>query len=396
MSFMLGFPIVDVVCGLTMFIGLFGLIVRKKSIALPQTYFIILFLLTVFLSNILNNHFDAAVEQFIFFLKMAIIFFIFLSIIDSPRQLKSAMFFILLLTAFLAIQSIYQSKFGVGFAGQSLTPGYQEIRVRWIGLWDGPNVLSLLFVIVLPFAIEFALGPYSALWRVINLSLTVILVYGIYLTNSRGGFIAFLSIIFSYILFKFRNKKKAIIVGLLSFVIFFNFLKPSRMSDIKGEASAHERTWIWEQGFNIFREKPLFGIGRGQFHEIAHNNFVQNLTETGLMGVFIYVALMYLSFKGLFAALRMFIKTRKNIEMVPLIRALFISLLGFNVATFFVNMEHDPLFVCLGLCAAAINIAHKKNRELTFKFSTRDALAVLFIVILVATGVYFAAIKNIV
>lgn len=395
MPFMLGFPIVDVVASLTIFIGFMNLIAQKKSISLPQIYFIILFLLAVFLSDIANNNLDAAIEQTIFFLKMAAIFFMLILILNSASQLKKAVNFIVILVILLAVQSIYQSIHGVGFAGQSLMPGYEENRVRWIGLWDGPNVLCLLFVITLPFTLESTFTSRSALWRLINLFFTAVLSYGIYLTNSRGGFIGFLSVVFFYILSKSKNKKKALIIGLFSVLIFIGLPKPSRMADMKGETSAHERTWIWEQGINLFREKPILGIGRGQFHVVAHNNFIQNLTEMGLIGAFIYVSLMYLSFKGLFIAYHTF-RTKEDFKMMSLIRALFISLVGFNVVTLFVNMEHDPLFVWLGLCATTMNIAHQGKNKSSLRFSMKDAIFVFFIVIVVTIGIYIAAIKNIV
>lgn len=395
MPFMLGFPIVDVVAVLTILIGVMSLMCRKRNIALPQTYFIILFLLAVFLSDVVNNDLNAAIEQFTFFLKMSTVYFMFLFIINSNRQLRWVINFILLLVFFLGIQAIYQSIHGVGLAGQTLMPGYTETRVRWIGLWDGPNVLCLLFVIVFPFTLEFTFGPYVALWRAINLIFTAVLSYGIYLTNSRGGFIAFVSVISFYILSKFKNKKKAIIVGLLSVLIFISLPKPSRMVGIKGEKSAHERTWFWEQGINLFREKPVLGIGRGQFHVVAHNNFVQNLTETGLVGAFIYVSLMYLSFKGLFIAYRTFV-TKEDFKMVSLIRALFISLIGFNVATLFVNMEHNPLFIWLGLCALTFNIARQEIKNISLRFSIKDAIAVFFIVVVVTIGIYITAAKDLV
>ena len=404
MPFMLGFPVVDYIAGFTLLIAFMRLIQQKRSIAAPQNYFIILFLLVVFLSNIVNNNLNTAIEQFIVSLKRVAIFFMFFVILDSSQKLKWTINFIVIAVVILAIQSIYQSIHGIGWAGQSLGGGDIVTRVNWIGLWDGPNVLCLLFVIVLPFTLEFAFGPYSALWRLINLLFTALLSCGIYLTNSRGGFFGFLAVLFFYFLTKFKNKKKAAIVGLFlgliiisSFASFGSFA-PSRMGEIRGEASAHERTWLWEQGLNLFREKPILGIGKGQWREVGHNNFVEYITEMGLAGAFIYVSLIYLSFKALYIIQRLKPNDIKgDIIILPLLaRALLISMIGFNVVTFFVSMEHGILFVWLALCAVTLLIARQEIGNISLKFSMKDAVAVLLIMVVITAIIATLAIKNIV
>lgn len=396
LPFMLGFPIVDAIAGLTLLIGIIGLIGQKRTISFPQNYFVVLFLLVVFLSNIVNNKSEAGIEQFIFYLKRSAIFFMFLLILNSSEQLKKTINFIIILIVFLAIQSIYQSRYGIGFAGQSLMPGYEEVRVRWVGMWDGPNVLCLLFVLALPFTLEFTFGTYSILYRLINLFFTIILLYGVYLTNSRGGFVGFLSVIFFYLWTKFKDKKKAAVIGLFLSLVFTTFFAPSRMANIRGETSAHERTWIWEQGLNVLKEKPLLGVGKGQFHEVAHNNFIQNITETGLIGIFIFVSLIYLSFKALYIVRRSNFNTNKNNILLNLTRPLLVSMVGFNVVTLFITMELDILFIWLGLCAVALNIARREIGGISFKFSMKDAIAVFFIIIVITLTIYIVAIRDIV
>ena len=400
MPFMLGFPVVDIIVSLTLLFGLMNLMKEKKLIVLPQTYLIILYLFAVVISNVVNNNSDLIAERFIFFLKGAAIFFMFLSVINSKQELKRTLFFIIILTVFLAIQAIYQSKYGINFSGQTLTPGYDEIRVRWVGMWDGPNVLCLLFTIAIPFALEFVFGPYSVLFRMVNLVFTFLLSYGIYLTNSRGGFIAFVATIFFYFLFKIRDKKKGIILGLSLGLTLVMFLAPSRMSEIRGESSAHQRSWIWERGINLFMEKPILGIGKGQFRsehgEVAHNNFVENMTDMGLIGLFLFIGIIYLSFKGLYIVYGILMKTKKNIKMLSLARCLLVSLVAYNVSTFFVTMEHDIMFLWWGLCAVAFNIAKNEIPKMQFRFSLGDARNISLIMMTIIAVVYIIVTKDIV
>ena len=68
----------------------------------------------------------------------------------------------------------------------------------WVGLWDGANIFALLLCLAVPFALEFGFGPYPFIYRVISIMATGIVGHAIFLTNSKGGFVTFLGIIFFY------------------------------------------------------------------------------------------------------------------------------------------------------------------------------------------------------
>ena len=396
---MYGFPLADVVLSLAFLISLISLMHERRRICSPLLVFLILYLVVVFLSNFFNGYMNAAVYEFINYSKRVVPFFICIFILRTTKQLKYVLFFVIILSVLVAIQTMFLSKYGISVYGQTITI---DNRVAWIGAWDGPNVLCFLFVIAFPFALEFIFGRYNILFRLTNLFFAIILSCGVYLTNSRGGFIAFLSVIFFYVWLKLKNKKNAILIALVPILLFIVFFAPSRMANIRGETSAHQRTWIWEQGLNLFREKPILGIGKGQFeaqhHEIAHNNFVQNITDMGFVGAFIYVSLIYLSFKAVYLVQRLKPKNLKERDIIlPLLaRALLISMIGFNVVTLFVTMELDILFIWMALCAATLNIARQKVENISFKFSLKDSLAVSSIVVFLAVGIYVVAIKDLV
>ncbi len=70
------------------------------------------------------------------------------------------------------------------------------------------------------------------------------------------------------------------------------------------DASARHRIDMWNEGFQMVKESPLLGIGKGQFADytqslIAHNTLIQNMGETGLLGLFVFIALIYASYKGM-------------------------------------------------------------------------------------------------
>lgn len=403
MACMYAFPLVDIIAFVALVMVVFSLIQQHRPIALPQVYFILLFLVMVFLSNIFNGYSSDALNQLVIYAKRAAVFFMFLFLIKSTGQLKAVINIIIMLTVLLAIQSIYQSKTGIGLAGQSLKElyGFGGGRASWVGAWDGPNVLCLLFVIAIALSLEFTGRPYGAFHRLINLIFIIVMLWGVFVTNSRGGFLGLLAVVFTFLWVKLiRNKrfiiKLVILILSTTFILAAMKFGPSRISELNTkEQSAHVRSWLWESGINNLRENPIFGVGKGHFsvagHTAAHNNFVQNMAEMGFPGLLIYISLIYLSLKGLYIIIKNRTYEKSNPILVSLSRGLFVSMIGYAITTFFVTMELDILFAWFGLCAVAINIAQSEIKDLRLRFSLMDAgivfsgaLGVLFVLYLIA------------
>lgn len=402
-SFLYAFPLVNVIAGITIAIALFTLFENKDALRLPHMYALILYLVLVLASNIFTGHSDEAIGIFVIYLKRAATFFMLVFILRNSRQLKRVLALIVLLSVVLAVQSIFQSHYGVMVQGQKMA---SENRVAWVGAWDGPNVLCLLFVMATAFSLGFLSKPYSTLWRVLNLLFTITLVYGIYLTNSRGGYLGLIAVVGFFIWNKFMRRKRlaikiaACLIG-AALVALALKMAPSRMSELSvEEESAHERAWLWESGLNMVRDNPAFGVGKGQFrvaqYTAAHNNFVQDMAEMGYPGLFLYIALMYLSFKGLYAVMRSKAASGKESMISNLSGVLMVSMVGFNVVTYFVTMDLDFLFICLGLCAAALKIARTETGDVRFRVSIKDLGIVFCAMFAVVFTIYLIAVKEII
>lgn len=347
-------------------VGLVKKFSSGRSIKLPQNYFVFGFLFMVLASNILNATAENGIDQFVLFVKRSLVFFIFLLYLDTPRKIRRVLDFVVLMALFLAIEGIFQAKTGVGLAGQTLMPGYEEVRIRWIGDWDGPNVLAVLFVAGFGFCLEYMLNGYSSIHRkAFALISGGVLFYAVYLTNSRGGYLA---LVFTVVVAGFKRtglKLKYILPAVAVLFLVLQFAAPKRMSGQHSkEESARERLWLWEQGISMTMDKPLYGVGKGNFKKqsyqnlVAHNNYIQQAAEIGLVGFFVWLGIMYFSFKGVYMVLRQDAAPALDEDDLQELRmvggALLTSLAGFAAATMFVTMEFDLLWILWGLSGAAV------------------------------------------
>lgn len=365
----------------------------KELVKIPQYKLFFLLLAIVFLSNAMNGYAGNGVTEFIIFFKKTCIFVIILLLANTTGKLKNVMLFIVLLSSFLSGQAIYQVVTGgAGLAGQDFYHSGIGIRTKWVGLWNGANVFALLLNISIPFVLEFVTGPYPKVYRILNSILALCLIGGVYTTNSRGGFVTLLAILFLYPLFRLRKKKVAIFIGIALALLAVIYLAPSRMGEInRKEQSAYIRIRLWGNAMDMFKKNPLLGVGKGRFikenirHMMAHSNFMQNLGETGGVGIFVWVGLLYFSFKSLLYVYNMKIEDmnqKGQDSLKSLSRALLISLIGFNVCTLFVTMEIDVFYLILGLCAACINIANREYKPVELKFSFKDIRNIIGIIII--------------
>ncbi len=316
----------------------------------------------------------------------------FLLIVNSTNKLKQVMFLMVVLSCIIAGQAISQYYSGeMGLAGQDFYHSGTGIRTKWVGLWNGANIMALLLNISLPFALEFTFGPYSKFHRLVNALFSGCLIIGVYTTNSRGGFVTMLAILVMYPLIRIKNIK-AIILSIILATVMVVYLAPSRIGELNTqEESANIRTRLWGNAFDMFKENPLLGVGKGKFAEntsrnlVAHSNFMQNLGEIGGLGIFVWVGLIYFSFKSLLSVYNMRIEGNNQNDrgkLNSLSRALLVSLIGFNICTLFITMEIDIFYLLLGLCAACINIAQSEYKLIELKFTFKDFRNIIGVIII--------------
>jgi len=150
-------------------------------------------------------------------------------------------------------------------------------RVRYRGVLQDPNELSLAGGVGLPLA--FALGESRkrgfARHIVSALTLALVLICAVF-TGSRGGQLVVLAVLGSYGLKRF-GAKGLIMGGVLAAPL----LLLGGRSGEEASSSTLERLDCWSSALSIWRSHPILGVGLGQFTEYndltAHNSYLLSL-----------------------------------------------------------------------------------------------------------------------
>ena len=229
--------------------------------------------------------------------------------------------------SFIAIsQYVQQKSLGLKFLAESpLNPeiaGVAKIvvegtkMIRAYGTFPHPNVLAVFMFVCLFFTFYLFLNKKNSFKNYVFLSITLFLFFfTLFLTYSRLVIFIFLLSSVIYFILSFKKHKKQVLslflLIIICLLIMTYFAWPevlSRFNISAGEQSISLRLFYSQTSFLIIQEYPLLGIGVGNFvweirqmldllsswmHQPVHNIYLLIASETGLIGLFIFLMFLY-------------------------------------------------------------------------------------------------------
>jgi putative inorganic carbon (hco3(-)) transporter len=359
------------------------LLKKEPLVKTPLNIMIIGFGIAVILSAIQRGVIDVAALDVS---RLVILVFLVLNLVKSPKEYKIFSIAIILLTGYVSIYSIYLYTIG----GALLDHG--EFRSQATGIFSDPNDLAGTIVAGLGMSLFQARAETKKL-RLFYIIMSILFIYSIILTNSRGGLLSLILVLGCYIYISVPKKIYSITILVVMSMIFL--LKGGRSTNFDAtEESANSRFWFWSTGVEELVHRPLFGVGYGGFPEInggmtAHNSFVLCFGETGLVGYFFWLGCLYYSL-GYFLP-----KNKKNImtEKDKLeILGNKLALCGFLFSAFWISRTYIPVLYLLISLPIAKEISCGSYQYKKF-LPKRDYINIIVINILSILLIYIIAIK---
>ena len=232
------------------------------------------------------------------------------------------------------------------------TSGRFLLRVRSLGFLNDPNDFAQAMVMVLPMLwwLYTAGRPFRNLFVVALPG--AILGYAIYLTQSRGALLGVAGLMLLVSVRRLGWVKTAVMAAVVVAAVGIVSFGGRELST--KEQSAAQRVEAWQEGITMLRNKPVLGVGYGNFTDhhylTAHNSFVLGFAELGLVGYFAWLGLIVLTFKGITQAVRLAPPSTPEKRMALMLQA---SLIAFLACSWFLSRTYSPgLFVLLALCVA--------------------------------------------
>jgi putative inorganic carbon (hco3(-)) transporter len=245
------------------------------------------------------------------FIKVVIVFVLMMNTVTTPRRIELVTWLMLLAGGYIGARGVFDYARGVNLIEGSRLAGSVG------GIFGNPNDLALNMVALMPLAIMAALSRrYTLVWRAVAALAALLMLATIVFTKSRGGMIGLVVMLIAIVVLAFRVRP-VLALGLVTGTLLAGPFVPesvySRMATIfnpEGDAeftgSREARSIVMQEGLQTFAERPLTGVGAGQFVNYdfpgrrerwrqAHNSLIQVAADLGIFGL---IAFVYLIVRG--------------------------------------------------------------------------------------------------
>ncbi len=365
-------------------IGMFVLLSHRLSFKAKQTMMFVLLMLQMMIHGpfAMNNYW-----AFQMFYVMSVTFIAYCGIVafvDTYSKFEKLFKYWLFVFIFLAIIGINRKGVGIG------------------GFIGDENDFCMALNMILPFVI-FGIFMDKGKWhKIYCISLTLLFLFVIVLTKSRGGFVGLIAVI-AYSVLK-SNKKLVLSMLIGVFGVFLLIAAPAgyweEMGTITGEATKKDehlesqwgtgaqRIYSWKLGWGMFKENPVMGVGQGNYPwhvkdqeekmkvqwktrslggRAAHSLYFTLLPELGLIGVTLFGLMVWYIWRDLAWIRKCIGKDKKNLSgdyknIYYYTLAIEASIIGYLFSSIFISTLYYPNFwVMTAVMVALRNIVMNLN-----------------------------------
>lgn len=265
----------------------------KRKVDLPSTPLdlpIIFFWIISFISIIFSIEPAESAER----LRKIPLFFLPYLMVDSIKDEKRILRLIQLLViscTLAAIPGIFNYFNGAERAYSSIG----NYQIFWI------SDFGTFMLLVLPFAVISVIFKKFLSLKIVNGLISIVIAGCIITTYTRSIYLSILGIFIILGLFIEKKKYKFLSILCLLIIIFFSYSKISDRFKSVNDSGIQERLYMWQIGWQIFKEYPLTGVGidciemkypkymnpqdKWPIRGNLHNNYIQEMTEKGMGGL---------------------------------------------------------------------------------------------------------------
>jgi hypothetical protein len=263
-------------------------------VRLPQSVALVGMCVVVFLSFIFNSLGSLALQAFLDFLPNVFSFFLIVINFRKKRHLQLLVAILLfaglftIARGFIALQTNNLASPYLIYQGND--EGGAIYRLRGLSFINDPNDFSQFIVSLIPCLFFFWAKGRSFRNTLFVVLPTALLLYGMFLSHSRGAVVALLAVVIIASRRKIGTIPSLIMAGVLFVISIVIGWSGGREISV---GAGSDRLEAWSTGLELIKHHPIFGVGFQRFSEYfeitAHNSIVVCAAELGMVGLFFWV-----------------------------------------------------------------------------------------------------------
>ena len=266
----------------------------------------------------------------------------------------------------------------------AIAKGHNVERLNGVlgGIYSNPNDLAFAVVLALPFALLFMETTKNVLIKVLWMVGMLIMLFTIFLTASRAGFVDLvISGVVTLYFFAVKGKRPYLLLGTLFAAVLiaatvggklydrFEALSGDTTTEKSAYGSFQDRVYLMEKAVEAIETYPVFGIGAHNFTNYSgiwrdvHMTYLQICAEGGIPVLILYLLFFWQAFKNL-----KILRKRNDLgpDMTLFVGALTSSLVGFIVGAVFAPeaYQYFPYF-SVAFIATMMQTLKERDQELS-------------------------------
>jgi hypothetical protein len=259
-----------------------------------------------------------------YFSKVIVYYVLLVSIVNTPQRLRTFVFWLAVFTATMAAVGVLQYFDYIHLptlkvlTDMELDPttgrDIKFARLQGSGAFQDPNEFCLILAVMVPLCLYQLSRSRSGFLRFFWLGPLALFLYAIYLTHSRGGFLALLGGL-GILAWARWGTRRTLLLGLLGLPVLVLGLGGRQTTLSTSSGTGQTRIQIWSDWFMDFRGAPLLGKGMRVKKEqpeetakkklageedkfVAHNSYLHAFTELGVVGGTLFLGVFCLAVVG--------------------------------------------------------------------------------------------------
>ncbi len=279
----------------------------------------LLFLFVITCLSLINsiNYRDSAKGGIVRLIQYIFVFFIIVNELKDKRHLRRIIFFMALGATLSSFDGIWQVSTGKDFIRH-----YASVinigLVRATASFKDSNTLGIYLSAIAPLIFGLAIYYFKRIKKIIFIFVSLAALIGIALTYSRPTLLA----IYAALFFLGLIRKDKVLIGLLFlFTLISPFILPGSVKNWAKQVNYNplrfmcndDRIAVYRNSLNMIKAHPLIGVGANTYmknykqykeypeyrnivtsdYMYAHNNFLHMAAEIGLIGLAIFIWLLY-------------------------------------------------------------------------------------------------------
>jgi putative inorganic carbon (hco3(-)) transporter len=361
----------------------------RRFVLNGRVLLIFVFLIHAFFSTIFSEHFSYSWPYWLEFLKLSVISYLMIVLIDDFKKFRIVLFVIALSLGFEGVKQ--------GWFHLLTSPGWPNTNsISFLGDNNGVAIGMLMLVPIIVVLEQTSSRRWGRLFYWIFL---VGVLYRALSTYSRGGFLACLALGCIYWLnsrFKFRSLLALIVVAAIILPTlpdtFWHRMTTIQTYEEDEDASALGRLHFWQVALDMAKAHPFLGVGFNAYNQAydaydfsggrfgtmrsTHNSFLAVLSELGYVGLFLYILIILSAFRSCHRTRRA-VENRSDLTYLSQsANALRMSLVVFIVGGSFLPFQYQELlWHYLSLTAVIEAIAISETSEPAHQLHPQLALS---------------------